>query len=200
MKIPASRHQHGFTLIELLVVIAIIAVLASIGFGVGNMAIQKAKKTKCLAVCTALEGAVNNFFTDYGSMPSAATSDVTVVTNTGDGVTLVKVLMGMETTTPVLNTRSVKYLDVKEGKSNKDGLIYSTDGSTITGLYDPWGGGYNVILDCDYNGIVKPLRSCGVQDNAATNGLHRIVAAWSNGADAAATGTGGKANDDVTTW
>jgi len=195
MKIPASRRPHGFTLIELLVVISIIAILASIGFGVGNMAIQKAKKTKCLAVCTSLEGAVNNFFTDYGTLPSAAVADTTVVTNTGDGIALVTVLMGMETGNTPLNTRAVKYLDVKEGKNSKDGLIYSTDGTSITGLYDPWGGGYNVIMDCDYDGNITPAPSAGT--GGAT--LHgRRVAAWSNGADGVS--GGGTANDDVKTW
>ncbi len=195
MKIPSSRRQHGFTLVELLVVIAIIAILASIGFGVGQMAIQKAKKLKALTTCTAFEGAVNNFYAEYGIMPNASTTDITLSTKDAEGITLVTVLLGLEKTTPPLNTRSVKFLNAKEGKANKDGLIYSTDGNTITGLYDPWGGGYQVILDCDYNEMVTPAPSAGVGGTT----LHgRRVAVWSNGADAV-TGSG-KANDDVKTW
>ena len=195
MKIPSSRRQHGFTLVELLVVIAIIAILASIGFGVGQVAIQKAKKLKALATCTAVESAVNNFFTEYGSLPNSASSDTTVSTKNSEGITLVTVLLGLETTNPPLNTRSVKFLNAKEGKSNKDGLIYSTDGKNISGLYDPWGGGYKVILDCDYGEMVTPAPSTGSGGSA----LHgRRVAVWSNGADGV--NGSGKANDDVKTW
>ena len=70
MKTPLHPPPNGFTLVELLVVIAIIAVLAGAGFAAGNAAIQKAKKTTALATCTALESAVNNFYTEYGAMPS----------------------------------------------------------------------------------------------------------------------------------
>ncbi|RPJ32744.1 MAG: type II secretion system protein, partial [Verrucomicrobiaceae bacterium] len=81
MKLHASRRAHGFTLIELLVVIAIIAVLAGGGFAAGNAAIQKARKTTALATATAIETAVNNFYTEYGSMPKDGTSDTTVKTD-----------------------------------------------------------------------------------------------------------------------
>ncbi len=198
MKIPASRRQHGFTLVELLVVIAIIAILASIGFGVGNMAIQKAKRTKCLAVCTGIEGAVNGFFTDYGILPTSTTASAgsddspAISTTEADGIALVTVLLGMENT---LNTRSVKYLTVKEGKNNKDGVIYTGD-TAIQGLYDPWGGPYWVQMDTNYDEMVKPKPKAA----NATVTLHgRRVAVWSNGADAA-TGADGKTADDVITW
>ena len=38
--------RRGFTLVELLVVIAIIAVLASLGFGMYNKALETTKKTE----------------------------------------------------------------------------------------------------------------------------------------------------------
>ena len=118
MKTHSVRAHRGFTLIELLVVIAIIAVLAGVGFSAGSSAIQKAKKTTCLAAATSIESAVANFYTEYGSMPNSGTSDVTVKTNEAAGISLLKTLLGMDT---VLNPRGIKFLSAKEGKANKNG-------------------------------------------------------------------------------
>jgi prepilin-type N-terminal cleavage/methylation domain-containing protein len=191
MKTHSVRAVRGFTLIELLVVIAIIAVLAGMGFSAGSSAIQKAKRTTCLAAATSIESAVANFYTEYGSMPNSGTSDVTVKTNEAAGINLLKTLLGMDT---VLNPRGIKFLSAKEGKANKNGLIYNTAGTDVTGMYDPWGGPFNVILDLDYNEKVAPAPSAG--GGATLNG--RRAAVWSNGADGVS--TGGKATDDVKTW
>jgi prepilin-type N-terminal cleavage/methylation domain-containing protein len=198
MKTQSTRHPHGFTLVELLVVIAIIAVLAGAGFAAGNAAIQKAKKTTALASAIAIEAAVNNFYTEYGTMPKDnLTEDTKVSTSTTGGVDLLKVLLGLETGSVILNTRSIKFLSVREGKANRNGLMYSGSGTaqTVSGLYDPWGGGYQVMLDGDYNEIVAASPSAG----AATTLNGRRVVAWSNGADGIS-GSGGKAGDDVKTW
>jgi len=200
MKTPSSRRARGFTLVELLVVIAIIAVLAGLSTSAALSAIQKAKKTTCLATCVALESAVNNFFTEYGSMPTTSTStaDIAVKTdNGGTGKDLLTILLGLETVT---NTRAVRFLTVKEGKANKNGsnpkngLIFA-DATTVKGLYDPWGGGYNVIMDLDFNEqlSVKPKAAAAA---VPLNG--RRCAVWSDGADGV-TATG-KITDDVKTW
>jgi prepilin-type N-terminal cleavage/methylation domain-containing protein len=194
MKIPTVRRLKGFTLVELLVVIAIIAVLAAAGFAAGNAAIQKARKTTCLSTATAIETAVNNFYTEYGSMPKDGDSDTTVKTDTDNA--FLKVLLGLEDTgSSVLNTRAIKFLQVKEGKAKKNGLIYSSNGSDVTGLFDPWGGAFNVMLDLDYDEkiTVEPAAGGSTTLNA------RRVAVWSNGADGVK-GTGGKSADDVKTW
>lgn len=193
MKTHSIRRPNGFTLVELLVVIAIIAVLAGAGFAAGNAAIQKAKKTTALATCTALESAINNFYTEYGSMPTDSTTDATV--NTKD-VKLLNVLLGLEAeTASMLNTRKIKFLSVKEGKAKKNGIIYNTAGTAIDALYDPWGGFYSVIMDGDYDEKVKPAPSAGTAPTL--NG--RRAAAWSNGADGVVPGKG-LAGDDVKTW
>ncbi|MES2660182.1 MAG: prepilin-type N-terminal cleavage/methylation domain-containing protein [Verrucomicrobiota bacterium] len=197
MKTHPSRRKDGFTLVELLVVIAIIAVLAGAGFAAGNAAIQRAKKTTALASCTAIEGAVNAFYSEYNSMPKEGmNTDETVKTDAAEGVTFLKVLLGAEgaTATNPLNVRSIKLLSVSQGKAKKNGLIYDAAGTTVEGLFDPWGGPYNVILDGDYDEIVKPAPLGG--GGATLNG--KRSAAWSAGADG--TKGSGKPADDVKTW
>lgn len=197
MKAHPSHTPRGFTLVELLVVIAIIAVLAGLGSAMANSMIQKAKKTTCLAAASAIETAVNNFYTEYGSMPSADTTDTTLKTNATEGLDLLRVLLGIEpsTASPIHNPRGIKFLSVKEGKANKNGLIYDAAGTDITGMYDPWGGPYNIILDLDYNEKISAKTKA--ETTAVTlNG--RRVAVWSDGADGVS--ATGKSTDDVKTW
>jgi prepilin-type N-terminal cleavage/methylation domain-containing protein len=186
MKTRSSKILRGFTLVELLVVITIIAVLAGIATPMGLSAIQKGKKTTCLAAATAIETAVGNFYNEYGSMPSSGTDDTTVKTNATAGINLLKALVGLDTT---LNPRGIKFLSVKEGKANKNGLIYNSTGTDVTGMYDPWGGAYNVMLDLGYDEKVTTAPTAG--GGATLNG--RRVAVWSDGASS-------KLNDDVKTW
>jgi type II secretory pathway pseudopilin PulG len=185
-------------LVELLVVIAIIAVLASAGFAVAQGALNRAKRLTCQNQATGIEQAVNGFVTDYGAMPKDGSTDTTVETDKDN--TLLLVLLGMEGDSgTVLNTRGVKYLTAKEGKKQGtkgiNGLIYNANGSSVTGLYDPWGGGYNVILDLDFDEKVQPQPSAG-GTLKTLNG--KRVAVWSDGADGV--NGGGKAADDVKTW
>lgn len=193
MKTHHYRRPNGFTLVELLVVIAIIAVLAGAGFAAGNAAISKAKKTTALSSITGIESAVNNFYTEYGGMPKDISTDTTINTEDTD---FLKVLLGLEGTgAGILNTRAIKFLSVKEGKSAKQGgLVYNTGGTTVQGLYDPWGGKFEVMLDGDYDEKITPAPKAG--GGRQLNG--RRCAAWSNGADGVS--GGGKASDDVKNW
>jgi len=187
MKSRLPRRRRGFTLIELLVVISIIAVLAAAGFAAGMAAINRAKRVSCLAVANALETGVNQFYNEYGRLPNGTVE--TCTTDKPAGVTLLTILLGKETTTPMENTKQLNFLSgLKEGKSNKNGLIYGS-GGTITGLYDPWGNGYEVKLDIDYDEeITDPISS-------GTTLRGKRVVVWSKGADKTMGGT-----DDVKTW
>jgi prepilin-type N-terminal cleavage/methylation domain-containing protein len=193
MKTQSVRAVRGFTLVELLVVITIIVILAGAGFSAGNSAIQKAKKTTCLAAATAIESAVNNFYTEYGSMPSDESTDTVFVTDEAAGIDLLKALLGIDKT---LNPRGLKFLSAKEGKSNKNGLIYNSSSTDVTGMFDPWGGPFNVMMDLDYDEkvVVQP-KGAG---NLSANLNGRRVAVWSDGADGIS--ASGKAADDVKTW
>jgi hypothetical protein len=86
---------------------------------------------------------------------------------------------------------------VKEGKAKKNGLIYNSAGTTVEGLYDPWGGTYKVMLDADYDEKVAPLPKGG-GTRVTLNG--RRAAVWSDGADGVVKSANGKTTDDVKTW
>ncbi len=188
--------SRGFTLIEILVVIAIIAILAAAGFAGGQFAIQKARETTALAVCKELELGVNSFFTEYGFLPTSTEEgdDETIATDTN--IEMIEILLGFEDAANPLNQRGIKFIDIKEGRGNKGGLIYNDAGDGVTGLYDPWGGPYNVMLDTDYDErlSVQPKASATAR---TLNGKRVVV--WSDGADATEGGNG-KVTDDVTTF
>jgi len=197
MKTRPNRRTSGFTLIELLVVISIIAVLAGGGFAAGNAAIQKAKRITALATCTALELAVNNFYTEYGTMPitDLGDADEEVNLNSSKGKTLLQVLLGSPAG-DTLNPRRIKFLTVKQGKNDKDGLTYDSSNNPDK-LYDPWGGPFFVMI-AGYIDDFVAVQTKGESKTTTLNG--RKIAAWSNGADSAPGGSGDKATDNVKTW
>jgi hypothetical protein len=99
---------------------------------------------------------------------------------------MLEILLGKD---KKLNPRSIRFFSVKEGKGRKNGIIYGTDGSSVIGLFDPWGHGYKVRLDLDYDGkiVVNPKTGETLKD--------RHAAIWSAGPDRVF-----DTEDDVKTW
>lgn len=152
-------------------------VLIAAGYTAGKAAITMAKRTTALATAIAIESAVNNFYTEYGAMPSE-----TVTTETSRDVSLVKTLRGAD---PARNPRNIRFLSVKESKQDKNGL----DPVTFK-IFDPWGRGYQVVLDTRYTEEVTVTRG-GITETLKG----RRAAVFSPGEDGVA-GT----PDDVRTW
>lgn len=194
MKTRSSSRRRGFTLVELLVVIAIIAVLAAAGFAAGTAAINRAKRTSCLASATALELAINQFYGEYGRLPDVGE---TVTTDSAKGIELVSILLGKESPSDKMqNPKSLNFLkDLKEGKGKKGGLVYETGSSTLAGLFDPWGNGYEVSLDIEYDEEMTDPTSSG------TILRGRRVLVWTKGQNKIMDAPGaGKTPDDIKTW
>ena len=130
-------------------------------------------------------------------MPKELTDDPSTPLNTKTDIEFLNVLLGLpETGTTPMNSRGIKFLNVREGKNRKNGLIYSSSETSIIGLFDPWGGPYYVMLDGNYDEKIK-VKPASATAEVTLNG--RRVAVWSNGADCI-NGVGGKATDDVKTW
>jgi len=192
MKTHPSRRKEGFTLIELLVVIAIIAVLAAVGLPAALNAMNTAKKVTATNTATSLESAITRFFSDYGGMPIDPVPASPLDTSASDGLPLLITLTGKETGNTVLNNRALNYLNVREGKAKKNGMIYDSNG-VPTGLYDPWGGGYKVLMDDNFDDVVEPSPT----GTTAVKLNGRKAAVWSEGADYK---DAKKPADDVKTW
>ena len=157
----SKRYGKGFTLVELLIVIAIILVLAGLGFGGAQAVLTRARNTKSLVAANNLELAVNQFYDEYGMYPLQNVSAAPLVTNQGEGVNLLTVLMGKENGNTVLNTKNLPFLSIPQGKGRngsgrKDGLDF--DGSAVRGLYDFYGNPYTLLFDDDINDeIIDPF-------------------------------------------
>lgn len=215
MKTPAQRlfipSTRGFTLVELLVVIAIIAVLAAAGFTAGRAAIERSKRMTALASIQGLNQAVGDFFTEYGTFPiknppSTDNSNNPIRTDKTDGISILEELLGYKdpNQSDTINTKVVKYLNVKQSKDNssaknpKDGLVLSSMGGTtpqVRGLYDPWGGPYNMVFDFDLD---ENLRIRPTAATSETTLYGRKFAAWSDGADWDQRKS--KVSDDIYSW
>jgi len=189
MKSPATRRRRGFTLIELLVVIAIIVVLAAAGFSAGIIAMNKAKRMTSVASAKALESAIINFNTEYGSLPDVPYK---VKTDSGEGVRLLNILLGLEeNSSKMQNTRMIQLLQAVETKNKaKGGLLYSANGRAAEGMYDAWGSPFTIETDVNNE---ERLRITLGDKTTILNG--RRVAVYSPGADKKL-GT----PDDVTSW
>jgi len=192
--------KQGFTLVELLVVIVIIAVLATLGFAVGNGALQRARKVTAQAAATAVANSVEQFYSEYHVLPSTDSGapeedngSSPYVTNVANGIELLDVLSGFE---DEQNERKIRFLNVKESENgSRDGIVYNGTGDGVVGLFDPWGQPYYIILDYDYDGRLEFTPSAAYPYNARLN--NKRVAVYSLGTDSPSSA---KRKDLVKTW
>ena len=194
MKNQSIRRSRGFTLVELLIVIAIIMVLAALGFAGVSVAMKRAKTVQSLNLATNLAQAITNFVDEYGALPAAAATSAPLNTGSGEGVTLLRVLLAQETGNTILNTRGIRFLEPKSANKRKGGIDYGTGGGAVAlGMYDAWGEPYYVAFDDDYNDEITNPNRIGASDQPILRGLKAVV--YSAGADRTI-GT----KDDVKTW
>jgi prepilin-type N-terminal cleavage/methylation domain-containing protein len=165
MRIRPSR-SSGFTLVELLVVIAIIAILASVLLGVGNQAINAAKRAKASTMINQIQTAVLNYYTEYSVYPvPTSTTPVDTYYNYQDNADwqpLIQVLAGDINTVPGanfgtavpsaslnnLNTRLIPYLSVQIADLDTTYGILKNPFSTATAPQF-----FNIIIDADYSNL-----------------------------------------------
>jgi hypothetical protein len=154
-----------------------------------DRASNNANRIMSRAMACAVELAVNNFYTDYGSLPDVGDK---VQTDTATGVRLLTILLGSEeeSGTPQQNPRATKYLSVKETKTKVKGLLYDASGKSVVGLYDSWGNPFVVELDVDNDQCLRLKIGAGTVELKG-----KRVAVYSAGADKKL-GT----SDDVRSW
>lgn len=147
------------------------------------------RRTKDLMTATNLESAIRNFRVEYDVLPDVGRHIVT--TDSPDGVTLLKILLGMEdVSVPSQNTRGIRLLSAREGKNRRNGLIYTVDGKSVEGLFDVYGNGYTVVLNTRHG---EPLHVPYGKKTIEFRG--RDCAVFSPGRDGKP-----ETKDDVRTW
>jgi len=155
MKIKHFEKSRAFTLVELLVVIAIIATLATISSVIVLRMKDNAKDVQASTIMKQITMSVEAFKDDYGYAPYAPlgthpAADQHLSTTGANAVIILKDLMAEETSADANNTRGKLYLTIKDATNELNGIV--RDGSNnITSLVDPWGNGYVMSLDYDYD-------------------------------------------------
>jgi type II secretory pathway pseudopilin PulG len=168
--------------------ITVLAVIATAVVITISNSVHKCTHSPTLGTALDLESAAMNFQTEYDNLPDVAAR---CTTDSPEGIKLLNILLGIEASTARMqNQKGVKFLNVREGKQRKNGLIYSKSGDSVEGLFDSWGNPYTIVLDVKNEGTVH--FELGKKTVTLKN---RRVAAFSPGPDAEI-GT----RDDVVTW
>ncbi|MES2921977.1 MAG: hypothetical protein V4819_10535 [Verrucomicrobiota bacterium] len=182
---PVKRRPVLFAFIT---IVCVFGAVESLNLIENRRSLTTCRRSTTQATVTAIEMAVISFYTEYGAMPDVRSR---VRTNAPEGVKLLRILLGLEMNAANRqNPRGIKFLNVKEGKDNRNGLVYSSTTNIPEGIYDKWGNPYTVELDADYN---EELHFTVASRTVDLKG--RRVAAYSPGQDKKL-GTA----DDVKNW
>ena len=163
----ATANRQAFTLIELLTVIAIIAILMGLLFPAFGRVKETARKLQAKNDCFQIVAAVKSYYTEYGKYPSVVggsnNGDTIVGRNTGtgnlDNAALFDILRARATNNNadhVLNPRRIVFFEGKTVANDtppRSGFYDTAPG--VGNFFDPWGGQYVVIMDPDYDNLIK---------------------------------------------
>ena len=152
------KDEEGFTLVELIVVVMMIGILSSIAIPQFMTAADKAKQKEATGIVAALVKAATAFQTEYGDLPTDA-GDIEEYARfqrcnqTGMETEGGKVCKGTDpvevpgTATSFYSTSGNYFIEFQTADVNSDtvfqvraqpnGGAYATNGSAVTGCYNP---------------------------------------------------------------
>jgi hypothetical protein len=171
--------------------LAITVWLVASGTPIYFKAFSAAKREAAIVFALQIEQSVNSYYTDNAVLPHPPRTGPTIgdtlfITDTPAGLAPINALAGHHS---IISPRGVRYLNPKEARGKRDGATYDPSHSWITGLHDPWGNPYQVVLDTDHDGIiVVPLKTPVLLKG-------RRAAVYSAGPDGIL-----ETNDDIKSW
>jgi prepilin-type N-terminal cleavage/methylation domain-containing protein len=223
MTTTTPSYRSAFTLIELLTVIAIIAILMGLLFPAIGTIKESARRTQAKNDVTNIVAAVKQYYTEYGKYPPV--QDGVATTNT-DTVIGEKDAAGIVDNSALFNTlrsipeginanpdhkynpRRVVFFEGRAATDPENPRAGFSDGQQATKkgcFYDPWGKQYCVVIDTDYDNVIKLDEQ--YNDFGANNQPRVGVGAFSLGKDGKLGTKGDKTyrkgttnSDDVISW